>query len=368
LKAAGLSKRRDVPELNNATSSRAADARDVLDWEVEQLRNGIARVGVGDNQIYEEDDHGHEPNTSTGNKRVTSRTVQNIITARPGTSSGNYVDDGPRTAPPALRPYRSMNTGLVTPSGSGTVRERGPTPVTPAVLVSAASTEHVRLMLESFAMFESNLARLEGSSAGGGTGAVSELLQNADVVVQASQSLNTLLRESAARALSEQIESEVEDRDSREVEIWKVAGGEFRDAVKVCDELVRSMTNLLLGVGRVLKGHEAGGDDNTQSSGRMSSSEIRNGRMSAEGLRTGRMSAEGLRSGRMSAEGLRSGRMSAEGLRGRVGEGNRFAESSRLVEADRRNFEIRRSLDGQFAASFHCVIALSDLFGIRIGK
>ncbi|CAE6459082.1 unnamed protein product [Rhizoctonia solani] len=320
-RAAGISTRRDT----NGSSSRPANNRDSIDWEVEQLRNGIARVGVGDNRIYEEDDDGEEEEETTPGRQPNGRPVQTIITSRPSTSGGDYVDDGPRTAPPALRQYRS-NTGLITPSGSGsgTVRERGVTPVTPAVLVSAASTEHIRLMLESFAMFESNLARLEANNPGEG---VSEVLQNADVVVQAAQSLNRMLRESAARALTEQIESEVEDRDSREVEIWKIAGAEFRDAVKVSDELVRSMTNLLLGVGRVVKDH---GDESGRS-GRISAS----GRMSADGARTGRMSTEGMRNGRMSADsGLRSGRMSAEGLRG-----------NRLIEDDRRNVETRRSLD-----------------------
>ncbi|KAG8746594.1 hypothetical protein FRC10_004446 [Ceratobasidium sp. 414] len=329
-KAAGLTRRRDDDEPLSA-STRTNDSRNAVDREVEQLREGIARVGVGDTSIGEEEDdeQDDDPRTPPANNRVGSRNIHQIVTSRPGTSSGNYIDDGPRTAPPALRTYRSLNTGLITPSGSGTIRDRGPTPVTPANLVSAASTEHVRLMLESFAMFESNLARLESNG-----GAVPELLQNADIVVQTSQSLNALLRHSAANAMSEQIEAEVEDRSGRELEIWKVAGGEFRDALKVCDELVRSMTNLLLGVGRVLKERSPDDEEHTRSSGRMSSSEIRSGRMSADGLRSGRMSAE-----------LKSGRMSAEGFRVRPSEGGRLGESSRILE-ERRNSEVRRSLDG----------------------
>lgn len=333
-KAAGLSKRRDTEEPASAVSNRAADSRNSVDWEVEQLREGIARVGVGDMSIGEEDESEKEdPRTPPAHNRAPSRNIHHIVTSRPGTSSGAYIDDGPRTAPPALRPYRSMGTGLATPSGSGTVRERGATPVTPASLVSTASTEHVRLMLESFAMFESNLARLEGSTAGGNGGSVTELLQNADVVVQASQSLNTILRRAAARALTEQIEAEVEDRSAAEMEIWKVAGGEFRDSLKVSDELVRSMTNLLLGMGRVLK--ERGGDaDEVRSSGRLSSSE------------------------------LRSGRMSAEGSRARTSEGNRFPEANRIVE-ERRSSEVRRSLDGESYIRDMRGVALSDPAGIR---
>ncbi|CCO26306.1 hypothetical protein BN14_00326 [Rhizoctonia solani AG-1 IB] len=231
LKAAGIITRRDTNESNSrVTDSRySRDSRDSTDWDVEQLRNGIARVGVGDSRIREEpDDDESEEESTTPGKRGNGRPVQTIVTSRPSTSSGNHLEEGPRTAPPALRQYRS-NTGLITPSGSGTVRERSVTPVTPAMLVSAASTEHLRLMLESFAMFESTLARLEASNPGGG---VTELLQNADVVVQATQSLNNMLRESAARALTEQIDSEVEDRESREVEIWRATGMEFRDAVK----------------------------------------------------------------------------------------------------------------------------------------
>lgn len=334
-KAAGLTKRRDVEEPVSPASNRAVDSRDAVDWEVEQLREGIARVGVGDMSIGEEDESEKEdPRTPpAGHNRAASRNIHHIMTSRPGTSSGTYVDDGPRTAPPALRPYRSMGTGLATPSGSGTVRERGATPVTPASLVSTASTEHVRLMLESFAMFESNLARMEGSTSGGNGGSVTELLQNADVVVQASQSLNTILRRAAARALTEQIEAEVEDRTGPEMEIWKAAGGEFRDSLKVSDELVRSMTNLLLGMGRVLKERSGDGDE-VRSSGRLSSSE------------------------------LRSGRMSAEGLRAQTSAGNRFPESNRIVE-ERRNSEVRRSLDGESYILGAHGAPLSDPTGTR---
>ncbi|KAG9124419.1 hypothetical protein FRC07_011705, partial [Ceratobasidium sp. 392] len=332
-RAAGLTRRRDDDEPPlSASSTRANDARTSIDWEVEQLREGIARVGVGDTSIGEEDDdddRNDDPRTPPAHNRVASRNISQIVTSRPGTSNGNYVDDGPRTAPPALRTYRSLNTGLVTPSGSGTVR--GATPVTPANLVSPGATEHVRLMLESFAMFESNLARLESNS-----GAVPELLQNADIVVQTSQNLNALLRRSAANAMSQQIEAEVEDRGGRELEVWKAAGGEFRDALKVCDELVRSMTNLLLGVGRVLKERGSDGEDNTRSSGRISSSEIRSGRMSADGLRNGRMSADGVRSGRVSAEGFRA----------RPIEGPRLSEAASRILEERRNSDGRRSLDG----------------------
>ncbi|KAG8743913.1 hypothetical protein FRC12_014924 [Ceratobasidium sp. 428] len=343
-KAAGLTRRRDDDEPPlSASSARTNDSRNAVDWEIEQLREGIARVGVGDTSIGEEDDdeRDHDPRTPPANNRIGTRNIQQIVTSRPGTANGQYVDDGPRTAPPALRTYRS-NTGLMTPSGSATIRDRGPTPVTPASLVSTTATEHVRLMLESFAMFESNLALL-----GSNSGAVPELLQNADIVVQTSQNLNSLLRRSAANAMSQQIEAEVEDRGGGELEVWKVAGGEFRDALKVCDELVRSMTNMLLGVGRVLKERSPDGEDNTRSSGRISSSEIRSGRMSAELVRSGRMSAEGVRSGRMSAEGIRSGRMSAEGFRTRASEGGRLSETANRILEERRGSEVRRSLDGE---------------------
>ncbi|QRW00537.1 proteoglycan 4 [Ceratobasidium sp. AG-Ba] len=313
-RAAGLTRRRDDDEEPplSASTTRTAGTRGSLDWDVQQLREGIARVGVGDTSIGEEDDDRDDDlRTPPAHKRAASRNIHQIdTTSRPGTSNGDH-DDAPRTAPPALRTYRSLNTGLITPSNSGTIRDRGATPVTPANLVSAAATEHVRLMLESFAMFESNLARLENNS-----GAVPELLQNADIVVQTSQNLNSLLRRSAANAVAQQIEAEVEDRNESELEIWKATGAEFRDALKVCDELVRSMTHLLLGVGRVLKDAEGRG-----------------------GVSSGRMSADGVRTGRMSADGLRSGRMSADGFRARVGE-NRILEERRLS-----GVEVRRSLD-----------------------
>ncbi|KAF7987021.1 hypothetical protein HWV62_125 [Athelia sp. TMB] len=120
-----------------------------------------------------------------------------------------------------------------------------------------SSSEHGCLMLESLQMFESNLAKLPpmGTTS---TQTIPELFRSAQNIVNASDKLNALLRAGTNGALEEQIDAEVGGNDEATggeeiAEVWRRVGGEMRESLRISDEIVRTMTGFLLGLGRVLK-------------------------------------------------------------------------------------------------------------------
>ncbi|KAF4617630.1 hypothetical protein D9613_006226 [Agrocybe pediades] len=147
---------------------------------------------------------------------------------------------------------------------------------------SQVQLEHTRLMLESLAMFEGQVGKLPalGPSALAG-GSQVELARNAQGVVFAAERLAGMLRHGGMRALEAQVEAEIEGDEEEEdatrmngtgkgkgkvtmKELAEVLGrvaAEYRDGSRVADELVRGITALLLGVGRVMRdlGSVAGG-------------------------------------------------------------------------------------------------------------
>ena len=132
---------------------------------------------------------------------------------------------------------------------------------------SSNQTEHIKLMLESLAMFETQLNKLPlGKSVSGGntgsglgTGASqTELAKNAQNMVYAAERLSGLLKQGSGRAIEEQVEAEVEGSstrpDTQEISnIWSKVAADFRENSRVADELVRGMTGFLLGIGRVMR-------------------------------------------------------------------------------------------------------------------
>ena len=121
-------------------------------------------------------------------------------------------------------------------------------------------------------MFESQLTRLPqmGTTT---TQAIPELFRSAQIIVQASNRLNGLLRAGTNGALEEQIDAEVGNTDGpvggEEIaEVWRRVGGELRESLRVSDEVVRAMTGFLLGVGKVLKEASASSGDGSQSHSR----------------------------------------------------------------------------------------------------
>jgi hypothetical protein len=121
-------------------------------------------------------------------------------------------------------------------------------------------SEHAKLMVDSLTMFESQLLKLAPVLGAAGANHAEMLTRNALTLVVNAERLNTLLKSGNSRALDSQIEAEVEGdcgpssgaRDSL-VDVWRKVGGEYREGLRISDDLVRALTGLLLGVGRVLK-------------------------------------------------------------------------------------------------------------------
>ncbi|KZT19971.1 hypothetical protein NEOLEDRAFT_1141271 [Neolentinus lepideus HHB14362 ss-1] len=217
--------------------------------------------------------------TPAAEPRVTHRMS---MSSRPSTSMADCSDENPpQTAPPTSRTYR---TSLILPERE---RERFATEVplgsrqqslisasqdrmysspllasrrTPSALagqLTQQNAEHARLMLESLSMFESSLSRLPpmGTTT---TSTIPDLFRSAQTIVHSAEKLNTLLRSGTANALERQIDADVADEDIEEggvrlSELWRSVGGDFRESMRVSDELIRTLTGFLLGVGKVLR-------------------------------------------------------------------------------------------------------------------
>ncbi|KAJ7069401.1 hypothetical protein C8F01DRAFT_1112511 [Mycena amicta] len=239
-----------------------------------------------------------------------------------------YGQDGAEPRTPALRTYRSsahVLDGASARAGSALGRLRGvsverederererewtaPSPSPFGSMRrngngngSVSQHEHTRLMSESLAMFEGHLARVADASSRSAT----DLARHAQVVVAAAERLNAILRSGTAKALEEQIDAEVSDSDvgtaMELAEVWRRVGGEYREGLRVSDDLVRGVTGFLLDVGRVVR--DFGGDGRGSDEGRQSASPDagRDGRRSA----ASRHSWEAREGGRDSALAIR---------------------------------------------------------------
>lgn len=128
---------------------------------------------------------------------------------------------------------------------------------TPGLQHHYTTSEHGRLMLESLQMFESQLSRIPPMR-NTTTQTIPELFRSAQNIVHASDKLNGLLRAGTNGALEEQIDAEVGNTDGAAggeeiAEVWRRVGGELRESLRISDEVVRTMTGFLLGVGKILK-------------------------------------------------------------------------------------------------------------------
>ncbi|KAI6151427.1 hypothetical protein EDD17DRAFT_1765651 [Pisolithus thermaeus] len=127
--------------------------------------------------------------------------------------------------------------------------------------------EHARLLAESLTMFYATLSKLPIQ-----TGVGRELGYQAETIVRASERLNGLLRAGTAHAVQRQIAIEVEEdgghelrrdeerhvrdssREGRDAaKLWRDIGADFREGLRESDEVVRTLTGFILGVGKVLK-------------------------------------------------------------------------------------------------------------------
>ena len=182
------------------------------------------------------------------------------IRSRPPTSMGGVVAS--QTAP-QLRAYRPPSRD----SGRPLSRDGGRPPPAPLPFPSVSSSrvqtlsttpapDHARLLQDAFKTFEANILRASQSSTllhADGT------LTAADTLVHAASTLNNLLRQSVQHATDEEIDAQIHAESSRdpmadrEVDIWRKMGAEFRESVRVSDEIVRTMTAFLLDVGKVMR-------------------------------------------------------------------------------------------------------------------
>jgi hypothetical protein len=218
-----------------------------------------------------------------------------------------------------------------------------PPPTTSGAGAVAPPQEHTRLMMESLVMFEGHLARLgptlsgTGGGSGSGSGANTpngggggDLMRIAQTVAGAAERLNAMMRYGTTRAMEAQVEAEVEGRDLGDV--WRGVGGEFREAQRVSDDLVRGLTGLLLGIGKVMREFAGGGGVEGQ--------HLRSISLDEEGLRVAGRRARGSFSPDVGGGGSGTGSTG-----GGSGSGRRSVESRRSWEPSRD--DIARRLAGR---------------------
>lgn len=249
-----------------------------------------------------------------------------------------YPPSGERYA----SPFGSRRYNPVVPPLSASTT----TSTTAMVPHAHAHQEHTRLMLESLGMFEGHLARLgpmlsaSGSGTntpGGGPGCgstASELLRTAQTVVGAAERLNAMMRYGTTHAMEQQVDAEVEGGEQRgdAVEVWREVGGEFREAQRVSDDLVRGLTGFMLGIGKVVREFAAGGGPG---GGGGESQHLRSMSLDEEGLRRTR--------GSFSPDVVIGGGVGSGGgsIGGGSGSGRRSVESRRSWEPPRDDLSRR---------------------------
>ncbi|KAI0631968.1 hypothetical protein C8Q77DRAFT_1218535 [Trametes polyzona] len=275
LRAAGLTKRRDEDVFMAANGdiqaipprrTRSTGNSSVV---AGATSNGSPEQGRENRSNWVEEGVGPPRDPKTPLNRFPDRRPQSGMAARPGTSMAALHHEShdpapPRTAPPALRSYRStytLPTRVVDDLQAQFGHERATSSPFASHRPSTAqgggrdnNAEHRRLMFESLSMFESQLSRLPpmGQTT---TSTIPEVFQSAQHLVHAMDKLNGLLKDGTNRALEAQIDAELADfKDGVDlVELWREVGAEHRENLRVSDEIVRNMTGFLLGVGKILR-------------------------------------------------------------------------------------------------------------------
>lgn len=292
LKAAGLTRRRDDTDDVFAEPSKQVSRNLRLNSEDADNQLSLINGRRAESRFYgrstgrpgSSDGISFAPHTPAN--QHSSQRAQLSLASRPSTSMASYHHEEPQTAPPFLRTHKSAypianrdrqllpaaDTVPRPPSQtriySAQTHDRSSsspsalarrTPLNAAASAAANSnTEHIQLLLDSLNMFESQLARLPsmGSTT---TLTIPELFRSAQSIVHQSNALNALLRNGTAHALEAQIDADVEAsiadeaRSLDSVALWKDVGAEFRECQRVSDEVIRTTTSFLLGVGKVLR-------------------------------------------------------------------------------------------------------------------
>lgn len=121
-------------------------------------------------------------------------------------------------------------------------------------------TEHARLMLDSLTLFETSLTKIPRSEASrvsmGSLSSHADVLQNAHSMVFAADRLYNLLKQGSARAIEAQVEAEVESTTEDPqaiIDLWGKVAADYREGSRMTDDLIRSITGVLLGIRRVMR-------------------------------------------------------------------------------------------------------------------
>ncbi|KAI6016221.1 hypothetical protein EDC04DRAFT_2749499 [Pisolithus marmoratus] len=279
-----------------------------------------SRLGMG----------GSRPATSMATTGGWNEGSREGMDSRNGTTESGLRGEFERSRSVTLRRY----TSAMTPSHSHThsspyprqdQHQRGP---------SQQQTEHARLLAESLTVFHATLSKLPLQ-----TGVARELGYQAETIVKASERLNGLLRAGTAHAVQQQIAIEVDEDEGQELrgddwsreggrdvaKLWRDVGAEFREGVRESDEVVRTLTGFILGVGKVMK--EMANIASASTSGGGSTASATSGTGSACGSGEGK---EHLRSVSLDHhEIVRHVRTPDSGSGGRLIDGRRSVESRR---------------------------------------
>lgn len=194
-----------------------------------------------------------ENGSRSGSGSIRSRRTTYDFSDRPESRHSSTTHATPLHHTP-VDPDRSRTSSVagrhtsVTPSGKGTLMS----------LNNPQNAEHTRLMLESLSMFQVQLSRLPNQSQ-----TIRDLSDHSGAIIRASERLNRILRAATTNAVQQQIAIEVDDEyyetdgPNHPAQIWRDVGSDFRESLRESDDIVRSLTGFILGVGKLLK--EAGG-------------------------------------------------------------------------------------------------------------
>ena len=198
-------------------------------------------------------------------------------------------------------------------------------------LSPAAKT--VQLLNDALYMFESHVQRLPQASSMPDT--YSDVVRDAKGIVNAAAALNMALRSAAAVCVDEQVDAEVQAQSETTTEghalqadVWRKVAAEFREDVRVSDELVRALTSFMIGTGRMLRSANPASHSRMQSAGDASSAVGSVSRASGTALARG---------GSVRGAGSSDGRRSVEGWTRNIG----------MATGDRRSVDGRPSHDGR---------------------
>ncbi len=267
LKSAGLSPRKERRGMPTFSPNRASRA------SMPNGTPGAATLRDAFRSSSREGSHEQE--------RITRSNLDRTSTFRPPASSraGNTPETISRPSFEFSRPSTSVGLyGRDDHTYAGSPLQRGPSvrasPVNrdngrdlsspPRPLLSsrplatpspslARTRDHPDILIDALSMLEGHLSRLPSSSSVRTT----DCLRSAQTLVDASRTLNAKLRNATNSAIEQHVEAEIEgsalDGELLAAELWKNVGTEFRENLRMSDELIRSLTVFLLTFGKLLR-------------------------------------------------------------------------------------------------------------------